>query len=111
MFETITLSDGRNETVHSMRDLLPLIERYMGYEAYRFMREKLDEAEDELREARGAYGELQEIRDRADLLTCEIRRQCNSLEEILLWEPLEKHEIDAVLSGICEAVRCYDGQK
>ncbi len=109
MFETITLSDGRNETVHNMQDVLPLIEKYMGFEAYRYVREKLDDLEKELQEARCYFQEYQELRDRTYCLTKDIRDQCNSLEEIIQYEPLDKDEINTVLDGICEAVRAYNG--
>lgn len=111
MFETITLSDGRNETAHSMWDLLPLVERYMGYEAYRFMRESLEEGEAELKECRSCIRELEDVKARAECLASDVESQCSSLEEVILWEPIEKHEVETVLDGICTAVRRYHGQK
>ena len=111
MAEIITLIDGKNETVHDMNDALSLVEKYMGFEAYRYMRDKLYDIEDELKQTRSCFQEKEELQEKADLLSERIKKHCDELDELLHWEPLEKAELEELLERMCESVRNYHGQK
>ena len=48
----LTLKDGKNETLFSVRDFEYLMEKYMGYEAVKYFR-SMEKLADEIAEERG----------------------------------------------------------
>ena len=66
MTQLIELNDGRIEIVQRVEDLLPLIEKHMGYDSMQYLREYLEEQEKarkEYEDLQKKYDELQDARE------------------------------------------------
>lgn len=108
MAEVITLIDGKNEIVRNLRDMQSLVEKYMGFEAYRFLRDCLDENEKELSECRSCYKDLEDLRDKGEELVQSLERQCNSLDDVICCGEFNRVELERILKDITESVRGFE---
>lgn len=76
MPRVIELVDKKIETLFNRQDFEYLLERYMGYEAVEYLREQIDEIEENHREVVDELqAEIHDLKIDIDILESEVRRE------------------------------------
>ena len=99
MADIISLPGGRNETVFNERDFMYLLEEYMGFEARRWLEDRL--GEDEASERIGEMEEeLKGEKEHCKEVMEELRQYSVELAELITEKELDRKAISAAAGEI-----------
>ena len=100
MVKVITLPDGRNETIFNERDFMELVDRYMGFEARRWLEEQLDGKD-------GNAGYIEDLEKEADELIAhhkevmeELRKQSETIAGLVREKDIDRKALSAAAGTI-----------
>jgi hypothetical protein len=105
MTQLIELNDGRIEIVQRVEDLLPLIEKHMGYDSMQYLREYLEEQEKARKEYEDLQNKYDELQERKREVLEDLMVRCDRIASCFWDEGCDEAGMTAAIEALDEVIR------